>query len=1065
MSSQLIDTINRHLHASQWPSDITTSPATKEQYERGLDAVHAYRGDSEQLFDALRQFQAIPSRPYAFAGVAYTLLAASYLYDTEYQAEGIEEAGRWLVEAQSSAPNLPEINFIIVIYYALQEKYKSAQAWLDSLITDPPNYYACIAEMRYWEKQDDIHKVYDAYLKATQSAERSEQRLYAIHLIAGSLLEANLPIQASEMYEHLAQHVTDDPWLWHNLSVAYYQMGEYKKAHEANQSALALRDFDVARNMTQRLEDLLPKKQENEPTYTRYEMLKTFYEGITIAHICRDRYRDSAVVLKTLRPDLLNNPQGLRQKFVAQGEAWIKLQTHPHIVPAYRMYEDEEEQKPFIVHKWLEPALGKTGASLRAWLEPNSPLRLQQALSFGLHIVRGMKHATTVMPTLVHHDLRPENVLISYDKQARVSNFGLAGIAANQDLNNQEQIVATTPFESSNNSVGSPIYMAPEQWRGERVDQRTDIYAFGCILYEMMTGHPVAQGETLTDIAFVHTSGDLRPLPADTPEPLKRVISRACAIGADNRYATWQEVESALSTVYQHLLKQPAPPLPVEDMRALNQLDLGWTFNALGKQYSKLSKHKQAYSYYEQAYQMGQAERRRHLLQPESEPAQRAKELENYSLTHMGLSYLDRQMLDEAEDTLERSVRLAEENKNRIEEARAVGNLGIVYLQQNKLQRAQVHLMRDLALSYKVGEKENLPITLANLGTAEMRLGRLPKAKQRFEKALVAAQQRGDQETLITVLGHLATIHRKLGELDRSAELSHQQQELATKLGDRRAESQAVGNLANVTRDQGDLKQAIKLYQRKITLSSQFNEGLAVARANVNLSQIYMQQKNWAKAIPYAESALQEFEKAGHTEGIEDISLALVSNRQKVGHYAVSQKQYMQARRQFERALDTLQPLGYQELQLELLNHVSEVCRLQKDKKRTSSYAQDAIALAQNINHRPGELQALLTLARLEQDEGKRANARQQYQEILTDAQAEREWLILSEANLALAQLSLQDEKWDDAEQYASTALEMRSRVSGQQGADEIREQVTNIQAQAKKGKGGFFSWLNDLLS
>ena len=127
---------------------------------------------------------------------------------------------------------------------------------------------------------------------------------------------------------------------------------------------------------------------------------------------------------------------------------------------------------------------------------------------------------------------------------------------------------------------------------------------------------------------------------------------------------------------------------------------------------------------------MGQAEGRRHLLQPKSEPAKRAQELENYSLTHMGLSYLDRQMLDEAQDTLERSLRMAEESKNRIEEARAVGNLGIVYLQQNKLQRAQIHLMRDLALSRKVGEKDNFAITLANLGAAEMRLGKLPKAKR-----------------------------------------------------------------------------------------------------------------------------------------------------------------------------------------------------------------------------------------------------------------------------------------------------------------------------------------------
>ncbi len=1064
MSSQLIDTINRHLHNYEWSSDITTSPATKEQYERGIDAVHAYRGNPQQLLDALALFQAIPSRPYAFAGVAYILLAASYLYDTEYQAEGVEEAGRWLVEAQSHVANLPEINFIIVIYYALQERFASAQAWLNTLISDPPNYYASIAEMRYWEKENDIHKVYESYLRATQSAGRSEQRLYAIHLVAGSLLKANLPIQASEMYEHLAQYVTNDPWLWHNLSVAYYQMGEYKKAHGANQSALNLMDSHVVRDMTKRLGNLLPKEDEDEPNYVRYEMMKTLYEGVTITHICRDRYTDSAVALKTLRADLLHHPD-VQKSFIDQANIWVKLKTHPHIVPAYRLYEDEEKQTSFIVHKWLEPALGKTGTSLRAWLEPDSPLRLQRALTFALHIVRGMKHATTVIPTFVHRDLRPSNIIVSYDQYARISNFGLAAIASNQDLSNQDEILVTTPFESSSESIGSPVYMAPEQWRGERVDQRTDIYAFGCILYEMITGHPIATGDTLTDIAFAHTSGDLKPVPANTPEPLKRFILRVCAMSPDARYANWGEVESTLSTMYQALLKQPVPPLPAEDTRALNQLDLGWSFNALGKLYSEVSKHDQAYSYFEQAHQMGKAERRRHILQPESEPYRRAQELKNYSLTNMGLSYLDRQMLDEAQTTLEDSLRMAEETKNRIEEARAVGNLGIVYLQQNKLQRAQVHLMRDLALSNKVGEKENLAITLANLGAAEMRLGQLQKAKNRFEKALVIAQQNGDQETLVNVLGHLASIHRKLGELDRSAELSNQQKELATQQGNRRAESQAVGNLANVTRDQGDLKQAIKLYERKLALSDDLDEGLATARANVNLSQIYMKQENWSKAIPYAQAALEEFEKAGHTEGIDDISLALVSNRQKVANYALSQNQQMQARRQLERALETLQPLGYEEQQLDLLNQISEICCLQKEHELTIRHTQQAIALAQKINHRQGELRALLTLARLKQKQGKVDDARKEYQEILAQAEAEREWVVLSSANLALAELSLQTEKWDDAERYASTALEMRSRVSGQQGADEIREQVTKIQNQARKEKGGFFSWLGDLLS
>ena len=864
------------------------------------------------------------------------------------------------------------------------------------------------------------------------------------------------------MYEYLAQYVTDDPWLWHNLSIAYYQMGEYKKAHEANQQAVDLRDFKAAHDMTKRLENLLPKEDEDKSSQTRYEKIKTFYEGATITHLCRDRHTDTAIALKTLRPDLLSNP-AVKTRFVNQGKVWMRLQTHAHIVPASRIYNDEEEKQVFIVHKWIEPAIGKNQSSLRAWLEPKTPLSLRQALLFGLHITRGMKHATSLISDLVHGDLRPSNILIGYEQQARITNFGLATIVAHQNLSNQDEVLVTTPFEVSSQSLGSPLYMAPEQWRGEALNQQTDIYAFGCVLYEMLTGYPAAQGETLTDIAFSHSSGDLRPLPSNAPQLLKPVIAQACHIRPDARYATWHEVESALTSAYQALFKQAPPALPVQQIRGLNQLELGWSFNALGRQYSKLSKHELAYTYFEQAYQMGQAERRRHLLQPESLPYKRAEELENFSLTNIGLSYLDRQMLEEAEEALERSLRMAEETKNRLEQARAVGNLGVVYLQQKKFQRAQVHLMRDLAISRKVGEKGNLAITLANLAAAEMKLGQLPKAKDRFEDALVAAEQTEDQETLITVLGHLAGIHRKLGDLTRSTELSNQQQELATKVGDRRAESQAVGNLANVARDQGEIKQAIKLYERKLTLSSELNQKLAVARTNVNLSQIYMQQKNWAKAIPYAQSALQEFNEVGHTEGIDDISLALVSNRQKVAQHALSQTQYMQARRQFERALETLQPIGYEEQQLELLNDLSNVCRLQKDKQRTTTYAQQAIALAKQINHRSGELQPFLTLARLDQDQGNQTDARQQYQEILKNAEAEREWLILSDANLAMAELSLAEEKWDDANQYASTALEMRSRASGQQGADEIRGRVEEIQAEAKKEKGGFFAWLSEL--
>ena len=1068
MSSQLINTINRLLHSYEWSSESTISPETKEQYERGLDVVHAYRGDPDQLFEALKVFQAIPSRPYAFAGIAYTLLAASYRHDTEYQPEGLKETAQWLVEAQSLAPDQVEINFIVAMLYVLQKRDDEARSWLNALALKPPNYYVCLAEMRYWEHRRDIHKVYDWYVKASKAAERSEQRIYAIHMVAGSLLEADLPMQASEMYEHLAQYTPDDPWLWHNLSIAYYQQGQYEKASECNQRALQLMDFEAARQMTQRLKNRVQAKEEkSEEKVSRYEMIKTFYGSMGIVHLCRDRQNDSAVALKTLRPDLLSD-EDARQRFLQEGTAWVKLGTHPHIVPADRVYDhnNNDSKEIFIVLKWMEPAAGKANASLRAWLKPGKPLPLQQALTFGLHIVRGMQHATTTIPGLVHRDLKPANVLIGYDDQARVTDFGLVAVIGNEKTSTQEEILANPELQVTNNSAETPLYMAPEQWAYKEVDLRTDIYAFGCILYEMVTGQPAAEGNSLTEVALAHTSGQLRPLPANTPQPIQTLIAQTCATVREKRYANWDEVERAVAKAYHEVTGHAAPPLPVEEKRALNLLDLGWSYNALGMGYADMSKHDVAYKYFEDAYQMGQAECRRHLLQPQSAFYKRAERLENVSLTNMGVSYLDRGMLEQAEELLERSLKMAEENKNRFEEARALGNLGTIYLQQDKLQKAQIYFMRDLAITRKVGEQATLAITLSNLGTAEMKLGQLPRARDHFEEVLEAIQHNEDLHMRFTIVSNLATIYRKLRDLPRSVEYSRQQQELANTLGHRQAESQALGYLANVSRDQGDIEQAIKLYEQRLSISNELGEHLALAESNLNLAQIYTQKENWAKSIPYAERAVQEFEKAGQTDGIEQISLALVSNREKVAAQALSQKEYAQARSQLELALDSLRQIDHKKPQLDILNNLSQACRLQKDWPPAKKYAQEAQELAQKLKKRTSEVQALLNLARLEQAQGHRTQALEQYEHLIELTRAQRQWLQLSQVNLAVAEMLAEEEKWIEAKPYATTALEMRARMSGKKGADEIRSRVNRIQEQAEKEKPvGFWAWLMELFS
>ncbi|MFQ5854914.1 MAG: protein kinase [Anaerolineae bacterium] len=150
--------------------------------------------------------------------------------------------------------------------------------------------------------------------------------------------------------------------------------------------------------------------------------------GIGIVYLCADQTEQGRpVALKTFKPEYLPD-RAARERFLQEGTAWVELGRHPHIVRAYRIEYISYGLEVYIVLEWVAEAEGKRDASLRAWLRPSKPLPVEQALLFALHIARGMKHATMKLRGLVHRDLKPENVLVGHDENARVTDFGLAGI-------------------------------------------------------------------------------------------------------------------------------------------------------------------------------------------------------------------------------------------------------------------------------------------------------------------------------------------------------------------------------------------------------------------------------------------------------------------------------------------------------------------------------------------------------------------------------------------------------------------------------------------------------------
>ena len=154
------------------------------------------------------------------------------------------------------------------------------------------------------------------------------------------------------------------------------------------------------------------------------------------------------------------------------------------------------------------------------------PVPIAEALSIARQIAGALEAAHE--RRVVHRDLKPQNIKVTPEGTVKVLDFGLAKVAIAAANDPDNSATSTTPLDETRDGVilGTASYMSPEQSRGHAVDKRTDIWAFGCVLYEMLTGHAVFAGETLSDTlaAVLKQEPDWQALPADTPAGIRSVL-------------------------------------------------------------------------------------------------------------------------------------------------------------------------------------------------------------------------------------------------------------------------------------------------------------------------------------------------------------------------------------------------------------------------------------------------------------------------------------------------------------------------------------------------------------
>ena len=249
--------------------------------------------------------------------------------------------------------------------------------------------------------------------------------------------------------------------------------------------------------------------------------------GMGVVYLARDERLDRDVAIKALPPELASDPARL-ERFEREARALAQL-NHPNVAGIYGV--EEQDGQKYLILEYVE------GETLGHRLDRGA-IPVDEAIEIAEEIAAGVEAAHEA--GVIHRDLKPDNIKLTAEGKVKVLDFGLARRATSTsavDAMTSPTVVGASPTIPGA-ILGTAAYMSPEQARGRHVDKRTDIWSFGVILYEMLTGASPFCGETATDSigAVLHKQIDLERLPAQTPQAVRRALTRCLVRDKAGRY-------------------------------------------------------------------------------------------------------------------------------------------------------------------------------------------------------------------------------------------------------------------------------------------------------------------------------------------------------------------------------------------------------------------------------------------------------------------------------------------------------------------------------------------------
>ncbi|MCS7305159.1 MAG: serine/threonine protein kinase, partial [Thermoguttaceae bacterium] len=259
------------------------------------------------------------------------------------------------------------------------------------------------------------------------------------------------------------------------------------------------------------------------------------------------------VAVKVLKSRLASDPKAVA-RFQREARAAAVL-IHPNIVQIYEV--GCADGRHFIVQEYVQ------GENLRQWLARNGAPDLPTAISIMKQVASALAKANEL--GIIHRDIKPENILISRSGEVKVTDFGLARILSQPE---------TVSLTQTGMTLGTPLYMSPEQLEGKPLDSRSDIYSLGVTCYQMLSGQAPFTGQTVLSLAFQHLHKE--PIPLEKlcphlPPGICRIVHKMLAKSPQQRYSSPQELLADLEKLEKQLAGQEVAEDALGSQAAANE--------------------------------------------------------------------------------------------------------------------------------------------------------------------------------------------------------------------------------------------------------------------------------------------------------------------------------------------------------------------------------------------------------------------------------------------------------------------------------------------------------------